>query len=120
MMRYQLKPIKTKKDYEKALVVIDELWDAKPKTKEGDMLDIIVTLVEAYEQKHHPIYPPNPIAAILFRTEQLGLAKADLAKLLGGKNRVSEILKGKRKLTLKMVRNLHDKLQIPYESLIAA
>ena len=119
-MKIQITPIKTKKDYKKALEAIDKLWDAQTNTKEGDTLDVLVTLVEAYEQKHYTICPPDPIQAILFRMDQLGMKKVDLAKLLGGANRVSEILMGKRKLTLKMIKALHENLKIPYESLIAS
>lgn len=114
-----IKPIKTKKDYEAALKKIDELFDAKPNTPEGDMLDVLVTLVEAYEQKHFAIGPPNPIEAIKFRMEQLGIKQSDLAEAMGGKSRVSEILSGKRELTVKMMRELHKKFKVPAESLLA-
>ena len=119
-MKIEIQPINTKKNYEKALAVIDRLWNAKPNTKEGDILDILVTLVEAYENKHFPILPPDPVKAIVFRMEQIGLEKSDIVSILGGENRVSEVLHRKRKLSLKMIRNLHDKLNIPYESLIPA
>lgn len=119
-MKIKIQPIHTKKDYEKAMALIDRLWDAKPNTEEGDALDILATLVEVYENKQFPIRPPDPIEAIKFRMEQMGLEKSDMAGILGGKNRVSEIMHGKRKLSLKMIRNLHDKLKIPYESLIPA
>jgi len=114
-----IRPIKTKKDYRAALKKIDELFNAKPNTPEGDLLDVLVTLVEAYEQKHHPIGPPNPIEAIKFRMEQLGLKQSDLAEAIGGKNRVSEILSGKRELTVKMMRALHTKFKVPAESLLS-
>lgn len=119
-MKIEIQPIHTKKDYEKALALIDRLWNAKPDTEEGDMLDILATLVEAYENKHFPMLPPDPVEAIRFRMEQMGLEKSDIVSILGGKNRVSEILRRKRKLSLKMIRNLHDKLNIPFESLIPA
>lgn len=119
-MKIEIHPINTKKDYEKALSLIDRLWDAKPGTKEGDVLDILATLVEAYENKHFPILSPDPVAAIKFRMEQMGLEKSDIAGILGGENRVSEIMHKKRKLSLRMIRNLHDKLRIPYESLISS
>ena len=118
-MDIKIHPIRTRKEYEKALASIDNLWQAKVNTKEGDVLDILTTLVEAYENKHFPMLPPNPIEAIKFRIEQMGLRKSDLANILGGSNRVSEILHRKRKLNLKMIRNLHEKLRIPYESLIS-
>ena len=114
-----IKPIKTKKDYEKALKRIDSLFNAKPNTPDGDLLDVLVTLVEAYEQKHFAIAPPDPIEAIKFRMDQLGMKQSDIAKVIGGKNRASEILNKKRELTAKMMRDLHKKLNIPAESLLA-
>ncbi|MBU2494109.1 MAG: helix-turn-helix domain-containing protein [Bacteroidetes bacterium] len=114
-----IKPIKTKKDYYAALKIIDELWEAKPNTPNGDMLDILTTLVEVYEQKHYPVPPPDPIEAIKFRIEQLGLKQSDLAEAMGGKNRVSEVLSGKRNLTATMMRELHKRFNIPAESLLA-
>ena len=119
-MEIKIHPINTKKDYEKVLELINRLWDAKPNTREGDTLDVLTTLVEAYENKNYPMLPPNPIEAIKFRMEQMGIGKTDVANILGGANRVSEILHKKRKLSLRMIRNLHDKLNIPYESLIPA
>ena len=117
-MKIKIQPINTKKDYEKTLALIESLWSAKPNTEDGDILDILVTLVEAYENKHFPMLPPDPVEAIRFRMEQMGLEKSDIVNILGGENRVSEILHRKRKLSLKMIRNLHDKLNIPFESLI--
>jgi HTH-type transcriptional regulator / antitoxin HigA len=114
-----IKPIKTKKDYEAALKKIDELFDAKPNTNDGDLLDVLTTLVEAYEQKHFKIAPPDPMEAIKFRMEQLGLKQSDIADVIGGKNRASEILNRKRELTAKMMRDLHRKFNIPAESLLA-
>ncbi len=114
-----IKPIKTKKDYEAALKKIEELLDARPDTSEGDLLEILVTLVEAYEEKHFNISPPDPIEAIKFRMEQLGLKQSDIADVIGGKNRASEILNRKRELTAKMMRDLHKKFNIPAESLLA-
>lgn len=119
-MKIKIQPIHAKKDYEKALTLIERLWNAKPNTEEGDMLDILVTLVEAYENKHYPMLPPDSVEAIRFRMEQMGLEKSDIVSILGGENRVSEVLHRKRKLSLKMIRNLHDKLNIPFESLIPA
>jgi len=114
-----IKPIKTKKDYEAALNKIEELFNAKPNTNDGDLLDVLTTLVEAYEQKHFNIAPPDPIEAIKFRMEQLGLKQSDIADVIGGKNRASEILNKKRELTAKMMRDLHRKFDIPAESLLA-
>jgi HTH-type transcriptional regulator/antitoxin HigA len=114
-----IKPVRTKKEYDRALLQIDKLMDAKPNTRRGDLLDILVTLVEAYERKHHRIDPPDPIEAIKYRMEQLQLTPADLAPYLGGKNRVSEVLNRKRKLTVNMMRALHEKLDISAESLLS-
>src|SRR6266498_4983605 len=101
-----IKPIKTERDYHKALKEIEKFWDAKPNTPNGDRLDVLVTLVEVYEQKHYKINPPDPVEAIKFRMEQLGLKPSDLAKILGGRSRVSEVLNKKRKLTVGMMRSL--------------
>jgi HTH-type transcriptional regulator/antitoxin HigA len=114
-----IKPIKTRKDYQEALKNIEKIFDAKPNTLKGDKLEVLVTLVEAYEKKHFNIYPPDPIEAIKFRMEQLGLKQSDIAEVIGGKNRTSEILNRKRELTAKMMRDLHNKFNIPAESLLA-
>jgi HTH-type transcriptional regulator/antitoxin HigA len=114
-----IKPIKTERDYQNALRQIEKLWDAKPNTPTGDRLEVLVTLVEAYEQKHYKIEPPDAIEAIKFRMEQLGLKQSDLAKYLGGRSRASEILNRKRKLTVDMMRSLRKHLHIPAESLLA-
>jgi HTH-type transcriptional regulator/antitoxin HigA len=113
-----ISPIKTKRDYERTLHRIEQLMDAKLDTKAGDELDVLTTLVESYEAKHHAIFPPDPIEAITFRMDQLGMTRRDLESLLGGRGRVSEILTKKRSLSLEMIRRLHGKLQIPLESLI--
>jgi len=115
----EIKPIKTENDYNESIKRIEELWGSKKDTSEGDELDLLVTLVEAYEMKHYPIAPPDPIDAIKFRMEQMGMTKTDKAKYLGSKSRVSEILSRKRKLTLKMVRSLYKGLKIPAEILLA-
>jgi HTH-type transcriptional regulator / antitoxin HigA len=114
-----IKPIKTKKDYQVALKKIEELFEAKPNTTNGDLLEVLTTLVESYEQKHFNITPPDPIEAIKFRMEQMGLKQSDIAEVIGGKNRASEILNKKRELTAKMMRDLHHKYNIPAESLLA-
>jgi len=114
-----IKPIKTERDYRKALKEIENLWDAKPNTSMGDRLDVLVTLVEAYEQKRYKVDPPDPIEAIKFRMEQLDLKPSDLAKILGGRRSVSEVLNRKRKLTVEMMRSLRKHLAIPAESLLA-
>ena len=114
-----IKPIKTERDYQAALKEIQRLWDAAPNSSKGDRLEVLVTLVEAYEQKHYQVEPPDPVEAIKFRMEQLGLKSADLAKILGGRSRASEILNRKRKLTVEMMRSLRKRLDIPAESLLA-
>jgi HTH-type transcriptional regulator / antitoxin HigA len=111
-------PIKTTRDYDRTLRRIEQLMDARPGTKQGDELDVLTTLVEAYEAKHHVIYPPNPIEAIIFRMDQLGITRKDLEAMLGGRGRVSEILTKKRGLSLGMIRRLHRELHIPLESLV--
>jgi HTH-type transcriptional regulator/antitoxin HigA len=113
-----IKPIKTDRDYRNALREIERLWDAKPNSAKGDRLEVLVALVEAYEHKHYRIVPPDPIEAIKFRMEQFDLKPSDLADILGGRNRVSEILNKKRKLTVEMMRSLHKRLAIPAESLL--
>jgi len=113
-----IKPIKTEADYDAALAEIDTLMDAKSGTSEGDRLDVLVTLVEAYEERHWRIDPPDPIEAIKLRMQQRGLSRGDLEKALGSKSRVSEVLNRKRPLTLEMIRRLHSLWGIPAESLI--
>lgn len=115
-----IKLIKTDKDYQKALKRLEVIFDARPGTKEGDELEILGVLIEKYEDEHYPIEAPDPIEAIKFRMEQMGYKQKDLAKIIGYKGRVSEILNRKRKLTLEMIRSLHEKLNIPLESLIQA
>lgn len=112
--------IKSPKEYKNALALIEQLWDAKPNTPKGDMLEVLTILVEAYEREHYPVLPPDPVEAIKFRMEQRGLSQKDIAPFLGGGNRVSEILHKKRKLTIAMIQNLHEKLEIPFESLLAS
>ena len=113
-------PVKTEKDYRKALLRIDGLMDATPNTKEGDELDVLSTLVEAYEQDHFAINSPDPVEAILFRMEQMGLDRKALEPFLGGRSRVSEVLNRKRTLSMSQIRKLHDGLNIPLENLIRA
>lgn len=113
-----IQPIRTASDHEAALARIADLMAVEAGTPEGDELDILATLVEAYEQKHFPIEPADPIEAINFRVEQLGLARKDLEPYLGSRHRVSEVLNRRRGLSLDMIRRLHDGLQIPLEVLI--
>lgn len=117
-----LKPIKTNKEYEAALQRIYELMqkDLKAGSKLSDELEVLSILVESYEKKHYPIPLPHPIEAIKFRLEQMGTDEKELTSILGGRSRKSEILSGRRKLSLSMIRELHDKLKIPAETLIAA
>ena len=112
-----IKPIKNSKDYQAALKRIEELWEAKKNTSAGDEIEVLATLVEAYETKKYEILPPNPIEAIKFRLEQMGYSQKDLAKIIGP-NRASEILHGKRNLTINMIRILQDKLNISAEVLV--
>jgi HTH-type transcriptional regulator/antitoxin HigA len=114
----QIKPIKTKRDYEAALKAIEKLMTAKRNTPEGDQLDVVVTLVEAYERRHFPLDLPDPVAAIRFVMEQRNLTAKDLVPFIGQPNRVYEVLSGKRPLTMAMVWKLHRGLGIPAESLI--
>ena len=113
-----IRPIKTEADYERALGEIERLWGAAANTPKGDKLDILLTLVEAYEQAHYPIDPPDPVEAIKFRMEQMGLSRKDLEPYIGARGRVAEVLNGQRKLSLTMIRRLHTHLHIPLESLI--
>jgi HTH-type transcriptional regulator/antitoxin HigA len=112
-----IKPIKTKKDYEDALETVNELWEAKPNTKNGDDLEVLTVLIEQYENNNYQILPPNPIEAIKFRMEQMGLTQKDLCAVLGA-NRVSEVLNKKRSLSLGMIKVLRANLNIPADSLI--
>ena len=113
-----IKPIRNDRDYRRVLKDIDALMDAKPNSAEGDRLDVLVTLAEAWEGKHHAIEAPDPIAAIEFAMEQRGLARRDLEPYIGSRARVAEVLNHKRSLTLSMIRRLHAGLGIPAEVLI--
>ena len=113
-----IKPIKTKADYRATLSEIETLMGAKANSADGERLDILVTLVEAYERKHFPLEHPDPVEAIKFQMDQKGLTPKDLEPMIGRLNRVYEILNRKRPLTLKMIWNLHRGLGIPAESLI--
>ena len=115
-----LKPIRNEKDYERALAAVEVLWGAKAGTPKGDRLDVLATLIEAYEVEHYPMDPPDPIEAIKFRMEQQGLSRKDLEKILGTRTRVSEVLNRKRGLSINMIRALHEKLGISAEILIGA
>ena len=114
----RIKPIRNEEDYQKALERLDEIFDAKRGSEEGDELEILAILVDNYENEHFPIGMPDPIEAIKFRMEQMGMKQKDLAEVFGFKSRVSEILNKKRKLTLEMVRKLNTTLHIPTEVLV--
>lgn len=111
-------PIKTESDYQAMLLEVGRLWGSPVDTPDGDRLDVLITLVEAYEDKHYPIAPPDPVEAILFRLEQEGLTRKDLEPYIGSRGRVSEVLNHKRELTLPMIRRLWEGLGIPAESLL--
>ncbi len=114
----ELRPIRSEADYEAALKKVERVWGAKSGTPEGDRLDVLATLIDAYEAQNFPIDPPDPIEAILFRMEQQGLTRKDLEPILGARNRVSEVLNRKRGLSLEMIRKLHENLGISAEVLI--
>lgn len=115
----QIKPIHTESDYREALKTIESLMSAEAGTQDGDRLDVLTTLVEAYEHRLYPIDAPDPVEAIKFHMEQHGMSPKDLQPMIGRMNRVYEILGRKRPLTLPMIRNLHRHLGIPAESLIS-
>ena len=114
----EIKPIRTDKDYQKALKRLDAIFDSKQGSKDGDELEILGILIDQYENERFPIDLPDPIEAIKFRMEQLGYNQSDLAEIIGLKSRASEILNRKRKLSLDMIRQLHDRLHIPTDVLI--
>jgi HTH-type transcriptional regulator/antitoxin HigA len=112
------KPIRTAADYERALVALEGLWGAESGTVNGDRLDVLATLIDAYEAEHDPIDTPDPIDAIKFRMEQQRLSRKDLEVWIGTRTRVAEVLNGKRRLSIGMIRRLHEGLGIPAEILI--
>jgi HTH-type transcriptional regulator/antitoxin HigA len=114
-----LRPIKTKKDYKRALTIVRKYFDAKPNTSEGTLVEILAILLEKYEDQHFAIEAPNPVEAIKFRMEQMGLTAKDLIPIIGRRSRVSEVLNRRRQLSIRMIRNLHREMGIPAESLIA-
>ncbi len=113
-----IKPIKTVEDNSAALARIEQLWEAEPNTPEGDELEVLVTLVQAFEEEHYPIEAPDPIEAIKFRMEQQGLEDKDLVPFLGQRSRVTEVLSRQRGLSLAMIRKLNTGLSIPLDSLV--
>lgn len=114
----QIKPIKTQKDYKAALEQIESLFDAKPNTPRGDLLDVLITLVEVYEEKHYKIDFPEPVDAFNYWMESRGLTRKDLEEYLGSRGRVAEVLNKKRGLSLQMIQKLNIGLHIPAEILI--
>jgi HTH-type transcriptional regulator / antitoxin HigA len=117
-MGTELKPIRTPADYEQALATLEDLWGSESGTLAGDQLDVLATLIDAYEAEHEPIDPPDPIEAIKFRMEQQGLTRRDLKPLIGTRTRVAEVLNRKRGLSINMIRRLHEGLGIAAEVLI--
>jgi len=114
----EIKPIRSEADYESALVEVERLWGARACTPDGDRLDVLATLIDAYESDHHLIDPPDPIEAIKFRMEQQGLTRKDLEGILGSRTRIAEVLNRRRGLSINMIRRLHEKLGISAEVLI--
>jgi HTH-type transcriptional regulator/antitoxin HigA len=117
-MKDRLKPIRTKRDHEAALAEVAKLWGAKSGTPAGDRLDVLATLIDAYEAEHEPMDPPDPIEAIKFRMEQQGLTRKDLEPLIGTRTRVAEVLNRRRNLSIGMIRRLHQRLGISADVLI--
>lgn len=113
-----IKPIRTLRDYKAALAEIERLFDAEPGTSDGDRLDVLTTLVEAHEQQHYPVLPPDPVEAILYFIQSRGLSRKELEPYLGSRAKVSEVLNRRRPLSIEMIRRLHDGLGIPAEVLI--
>ena len=117
-MTTELKPIRSKADYRAAVAELGRLWGAKRGTRDGDRLDVLATIVDAYEAEQDPMDPPDPVEAIKFRMEQQGLTRRDLEPLIGTRTRVAEVLNRKRNLSIGMIRRLHARLGIPAEVLI--
>jgi HTH-type transcriptional regulator/antitoxin HigA len=117
-MTAEVRPIRTKRDYEAALKEVERLWGAKAGTSEGDRLDVLATLIDAYEADHYPMDPPDPVEAIKFRMEQQGLTRRDLEEIIGTRTRIAEVLNRKRGLSIAMIRRLHERLGISADVLI--
>jgi HTH-type transcriptional regulator/antitoxin HigA len=113
-----VKPIRTSKDHERAIKEVEALWGAKSGTPKGDRLDVLATLIDAWEAIHYPIDPPDPIEAIKFRMEQQGLTRKDLEGIIGTRARIAEVLSGKRELSIAMIRRLNEQLGIRADVLI--
>lgn len=117
-MKAEVRPIRTERDHAAALAELERLWGAKAGTPEGDRLDVLATLIDAYETERYPIDPPDPIEAIEFRMEQQGLTRRDLEDIIGSRARVAEVLNRKRGLSIGMIRRLHTRLGISADVLI--
>ena len=117
-MATEMKPIRTEADYEAALEEVAALWGAANDTPKGDRLDVLATLIDVYEAKHHAMDPPDPVEAIKFRMEQQGMTRKDLEDIIGTRTRIAEVLNRKRSLSIGMIRRLHDQLGISAEILI--
>lgn len=113
-----LRPIKTEQDHAAALAEIERLFNSAPDTSDGDRLEILSVLVDAYEERHHPIAPPDPVAALEYYMESRGLSRRELEPYLGSRARVAEVLNRRRRLSIEMIRRLHEGLSIPAEALI--
>ena len=114
----ELKPIRSRRDYEAALKEVERLWGARSGTRDGDRLDVLATLIDGYEAQHYPMDPPDPIEAIKFRMEQQGLTRRDLEEIVGTRARIAEVLNGKRGLSIAIIRRLNERLGISAEVLI--
>ncbi|MBV8411121.1 MAG: helix-turn-helix domain-containing protein [Alphaproteobacteria bacterium] len=117
-MMAAVRPIRTETDYEAALAEVETLWGAKAGTPKGDRLDVLATLIDAYEKEHCPMDQPDPIEAIKFRMEQQGLTRRDLEGIIGTRTRIAEVLNGRRGLSIAMIRRLNERLGIPADILI--
>lgn len=117
-MATEVRPIRSKRDYDAALKEVERLWGSRVGTREGDRLDVLATLIDAYESEHYPMDPPDPVEAIKFRMEQQGLTRRDLEEMIGTRTRIAEVLNRKRGLSIAMIRRLHERLGISAEVLI--
>ena len=117
-MATEIKPIRTEADYEAAMGEVETLWGSKSGTPEGDRLDVLATLIDAYESVQYPMDPPDPVEAIKFRMEQQGLTRRDLESIIGTRTRIAEVLNRKRSLSIGMIRRLNEKLGISADILI--
>ncbi|CAH0998889.1 hypothetical protein LEM8419_00201 [Neolewinella maritima] len=113
-----VKPIRNEQEYDTALARLDEIFDAPSNTAAGDEAEVLTLIIESYEAKHHPIAPPDPIETIRLRMDERNIKQKDLIGIIGGKSRVSEVLNRKKRLTLDMIRRLHDALDLPVEVLV--